>query len=256
MWGIYASSGDPWTTESEKDILLIVRITDKAAVDSPKRFLFNNFARIGGALANPARLELLDLLAQGEKTVDRLASQARLSVKNTSAHLRRLRQAALVTNRKEANWVFYRLADPAVNDLVASLQHVGRRQLAEVRELVRDYFADPKGFEPIGLEELAGRLGDGTVTLLDVRPADEYAHGHIPGAVSVPVAGLAARIAELPRSGEIVAYCRGPYCLLAVEAAGLLRQHGFRVRRLAEGMPAWAGRGLPVAVGGGEEIPA
>lgn len=214
----------------------------------PKRLLFQHFASVGGALANPARLELLDLLAQGEKTVEQLARETRLTVKNTSAHLRRLRQAALVVTRKEGTWVFYRLADPAVHRLLAVLQDVGRRRLAEVREVIREYFTDPAGFEPLAMEELARRLTEGAVTLLDVRPEDEYRQGHIPGAVSVPLARLAERLDVLPRDGEIVAYCRGPYCVLAVEAVEMLYRHGLRGRRLAGGFPDWAERGLPVAM--------
>jgi rhodanese-related sulfurtransferase len=211
--------------------------------------LFKHFASVAAAMAHPSRLELLDLLAQGEMTVETLANQSRLTVKNTSAHLRTLRQAALVSTRKEGTWVFYRLADPAVFDLFTMLQEVGRRQLAEVREVIRDCFAEPGGFEPLELEELASRLDEGTVTLLDVRPEGEYRQGHIPGAVSVPLARLAEQIRTLPPRAEVVAYCRGPYCVLAVEATELLRQHGFRVRRLASGMPEWAARGLPVIVG-------
>jgi rhodanese-related sulfurtransferase/DNA-binding transcriptional ArsR family regulator len=218
-------------------------------VTSPKRTLLFHFARVGKALGHPTRLELLDLLAQGEMTVERLAEQARIPIKNTSAHLRTLRQAALVTTRREGTWVYYRLADPAVHRLLMAVQDVARRQLAEVREVVRDYFADPDGFEPVALDELAGRLGDGSVTLLDVRPEDEYAQGHIPGALSVPLSQLESRLDLLPHGGEIVAYCRGPYCVLAVEATELLRRRGFRVRRLADGMPAWAARGLPMVAG-------
>lgn len=216
---------------------------------SPKRMLFQHFARLASALSNPARLEIVDLLAQGEKTVDTLAKQTRLSVKNTSAHLRTMREAALVSTRKEGTWVYYRLADPSIHDLFALLQDVGQRQLAEVREVVRDYFTSPQGFEPVPLNALQGRLAEGNITLLDVRPTDEYEQGHIPGAISAPLARLAERISELPSNSEIVAYCRGPYCVLAVEAADLLRRHGFHARRLADGMPAWARRGLPVAFG-------
>jgi rhodanese-related sulfurtransferase/DNA-binding transcriptional ArsR family regulator len=216
---------------------------------SPKRTLFRHFARIGAALAHPARLELLELLAQGEKTVEALSRKTGLGFKNTSAHLRKLREAALVTARKDGTWVNYGLSDPGVYQALAAIQEVGRRQLAEVREVVRDYLSDPQGFEPVELEALLPRLADGTATLLDVRPRDEYDQGHIPGALSVPLAELSERIASLPRSGEIVAYCRGPYCLMAHEASEILRRSGFQARRLADGMPAWASRGLPVAFG-------
>jgi len=214
---------------------------------SPKRFLFKHFARIGAALGHSARLEILDLLAQGEKAVETLARDARLTLKNTSAHLRRLREAALVTTRRDGTRVYYRLADPAVYDLLSLVQDTGRRQLAEVRELVRDYFAAPSGLENVSIDELLSKLGEDSVTLIDVRPEDEYRQGHIPGAISIPLAQLDERLDQIPRRGEVVAYCRGAYCVLAVEASVRLGRLGFRVRRLADGMPAWARRGLPVA---------
>jgi rhodanese-related sulfurtransferase len=193
-------------------------------------------------------LELLDLLAQGEKTVEALAHAARLGVKNTSAHLRTLRGAALVATRRDGLHVFYRLADPAVYDLLRGVQTIAHRQLAEVREIVRDYFTSSDGLEPVSADELAARLARGDVTLLDVRPGDEFAAGHIPGARSLPLADLKRQLAALPADREIIAYCRGAWCVLAVEAAALLSRHGYRVRRLAVGMPDWARRGLPVAL--------
>lgn len=216
---------------------------------SAKRQLFEQFARVAKAASSPARLELLDLVAQGEKTVETLAEQAGLGVKNASAHLRTLREAALVATRREGTHVYYRLADPAVHDFVRCLQAIAETQLAEVREIVRQYFAAPDGLEPVTADELVVRMRDGDVTVLDVRPEDEYAAGHIPGAVSMPLAQLRRRLSTLPKDVEVVAYCRGPYCVLAVEAADLLRRRGYRVRRLAEGMPDWASRGLPVEEG-------
>jgi rhodanese-related sulfurtransferase/DNA-binding transcriptional ArsR family regulator len=216
---------------------------------SAKRALFHAFARVAKAAASPARLQLLDLLAQGEKPVETLAAQAGLSVKNASAHLRTLREAALVTGRREGTRVYYRLADPAVYDFLRRLQAIAERQLAEVREIVRDCFAAPGGLEPLTADQLAARMRRGDVSVLDVRPRDEYAAGHIPGAVSLPLERLRRGLSRLPKDVEVVAYCRGPYCVLALEAAEWLRRRGYRVRRLAEGMPDWAGRGLPVEVG-------
>lgn len=216
---------------------------------SAKRQLFEQFARVAKAAASPARLQVLDLLAQGEKPVETLAEQAGLAVKNASAHLRTLREAALVTTRRDGTHVYYRLAHPAVYDFLRCLQAIAERQLAEVREIVRASFSAPDGLEPVTADQLAARMRDGDVTVLDVRPEDEYAAGHIPGAVSMPLAQLRRRLSALPKDVEVVAYCRGPYCVLAVEAADLLRRRGYRVRRLAEGMPDWAGRGLPVEAG-------
>lgn len=213
---------------------------------SPKKLLFQHFSRVSRALGSPARLELLDLAAQGEKAVETLARQAGLSVKNTSAHLRALREAALVSARREGTHVYYSLADPVVHDLLAALQEASRRRLPEVREIVREHFTSPDGLEPVALDELTARLAEGSVTVLDVRPEDEYAQAHIPGALSIPLDQLPARLSELPRDHEFVAYCRGPYCVLAVEASALLRRHGFRVRRLADGLPGWARQGHPV----------
>lgn len=214
-----------------------------------KQALFEHFARIGKAAASPARLEILDLLAQGDKTVETLARQAGLSVKNASAHLRTLRAASLVESRREGTFIHYRLADDAVHDLVRCLQDIAARQLAEVRELVAGFFSDPAGMEPVCPEELMERLERGEVTVLDVRPEDEFRAGHIPGAVSVPLNRLRDDLDLLPTGLEVVAYCRGPYCVLSVEAAELLRSRGVRVRRLDVGLPDWERLGLPVEVG-------
>jgi rhodanese-related sulfurtransferase/DNA-binding transcriptional ArsR family regulator len=214
-----------------------------------KQALFEQFARVGKAAASPSRLEILDLLAQGEKTVETLAHQAGLSVKNASAHLRTLRAACLVASRRNGTYVHYRLADPAVHDLLRCLQDIAARQLAEVRELVGDYFSDPEGLEPLGPDELAERLRRGEVTVLDVRPEDEFRSGHIPGALSLPLGRLRTELHKVPSGVEVVAYCRGPYCVLAVEAAAFLREHGVRVRRLDVGLPDWERRGLAVEVG-------
>lgn len=214
-----------------------------------KQALFGHFARIGKAVASPARFEILDLLAQGEKTVETLARQAGLSVKNASAHLRTLRAASLVETRRDGTYIHYRLADRAVHDLLRCLQDIAARQLAEVRELVSGFFSDPEGLEPLRPEELVERLERGEVTLLDVRPEDEFRSGHIPGAISLPLGRLRTDLEKVPSGLEVVAYCRGPYCVLAVEAAEILRSRGVRVRRLEVGLPDWERRGLPVEVG-------
>lgn len=211
--------------------------------------LYAQFARLGHAAASPARLELLDLLMQGEKRVDTLAEQSALPLKNASAHLRVLRQSRLVTTRRQGTSVIYRLADPAVSGFVRTLQLLARRLLAEVDQVARQYVEDRDGLEPVTLRELRRLVRHGEVTLLDVRPGDEFRAGHIPGAVSIPVRNLRRRLRELPRRREIIAYCRGPYCGFAVEAVTLLRKHGFRARRAEEGWPAWRDAGHAVAVG-------
>ena len=211
--------------------------------------LFEHFARVGKAVGSRPRLLLLDLLAQGEKTVETLARQAGLTVGNTSAHLKGLRHASLVSTRKEGAHVHYRLASLHVHEFVRSLQALAGGQLAEAREIIDDYFHDPDVLEPVHSTDLLDRLRAGEVTVLDVRPPDEYAAGHIPGAISMPVGEIQQRLAELPSDGEIVAYCRGPYCIYAVRAVEALRKVGLRARRLEEGIPDWTIRGLPVAVG-------
>jgi len=211
-----------------------------------KNSLYAQFARLGQAVSSPKRLELLDLLGQGEKTVEQLAEQTATAVKNTSAHLRALRQARLVETRRDGTYVWYRLADEAVASFLLALQALGRDRYAELREVTESYLERRDTLEPIAPEELRRRLAAGDVTLIDVRPADEFAAGHIPGALSMPVAELADRLRELPKRTEIVAYCRGPYCVFAVTALELLRQRGYRARRLIESIPGWRARGYPV----------
>jgi rhodanese-related sulfurtransferase len=214
--------------------------------------LYEQFARIGKAVAHPKRIELLDLLCQGERSVEVLADAAAMSVTNTSAHLRVLREARLVATRKEGTWVFYRLADDAVCDFFVNLRDLASDRYAEVDRIVRDYFEARDELEPVDREELLERAGQGDVVVLDVRPREEYEAGHIPGAVSVPLKELRQRMASLPKGAEIVAYCRGPYCVLAPQALELLRRRGFKARRLLDGFPEWRQAGLPVAVGEGE----
>jgi rhodanese-related sulfurtransferase len=215
-----------------------------------KSALFGEFAHIGKALSSPARVEVLDLLAQGERSVEEIAEQTGLTVKNASAHLRVLRQAHLVTTREEPPYRYYRLADDEVASFVRDLQLLARRRLAEADRIVRLYYESQDALEPLSARELRQRLADGDIVLIDVRPIEEYRAGHIPGARSIPVEELEQRLSELPRDREIVAYCRGPFCLFSVEAIGLLHKSGFRARRFDEGLPDWRRRGLPVSAAG------
>jgi rhodanese-related sulfurtransferase/DNA-binding transcriptional ArsR family regulator len=212
-----------------------------------KDALYEQFGRIGHAVSSPKRLELLDLLGQGEKTVEQLANQIDTPVKNTSAHLRVLRQARLVETRRDGVYVYYRLADDAVLRFLRDLQALGRSRLAEVERVAQLYLDGHDELEPITLEELRRRMRGGDVTVIDVRPEDEYRAAHIPGALSVPVAQLKRRLSEIPKRREVVAYCRGPYCVYSVEAVEILRKHGYRARRADEGLPDWRAAGLPVA---------
>lgn len=214
-----------------------------------KAQLLEQFARVGKTLSSPARIELLDLLAQGEKSVEALADRANLSVTNTSNHLKTLRAAGLIVSRRDGQFVFYRLGDESVLALLRSLQDVARRQLAEAREIVRQYFEEPQTLEPVSASDLLARMRAGEVIVLDVRPEDEYAAGHIPGAISMPVEKLERRLAEIPNDKEVVAYCRGPHCVLAVRAVSFLRERGYHARRLEDGLPDWRARGHDVAVG-------
>lgn len=214
--------------------------------EGPKQRLYAQFAEVAKALGHPHRLEILELLAQGERSVDAVAERAGLSVANASQHLRLMRSSGLLASRRAGKQILYRLGDPAVLDLVAALHRVGERTLAEVREVVTGYFEARDTLEPVSRTDLAQRLKDGLVTVLDVRPPDEFAAGHLPRAVNIPLRELRRRLRDLPKSREIVAYCRGPYCVLAVEAVVLLRERGFRVWRLQDGFPEWRAAGLPV----------
>jgi rhodanese-related sulfurtransferase/DNA-binding transcriptional ArsR family regulator len=214
-----------------------------------KTALNEQFARIGKALASPRRIELLDLLAQGQHSVEVLASETDMSVTLTSSHLQALRQARLVETRRDGARIFYRLAGDDVFELLGALRAVAHDRLAEVEQVVRTYFGGPDELEPIGRDELVRRAKTGDVVLLDLRPREEYAAGHIPGAVSIPLEDLEQQLALLPPGAEIVAYCRGPYCVLAPRGIALLRRHGYRVRRLEDGVAEWRLAGLPVAAG-------
>ena len=211
-----------------------------------KRDLFEQFARIGKALSSGKRLEMLELLAQGERNVEQLARMAGLSIANTSQHLQQLRQAGLVTARKEGLFVYYRIAGDGIVRLLATLRAVGEEHLSDVDRLVKLFLAGKDTLEPVPAQELWQRVKQGLVTVLDVRPPEEYAQGHIRGAVNVPVAELKKRLHQIPAGQEVVAYCRGPYCLLAYDAVQVLRKKGIKARRLEAGYPEWKSAGLPV----------
>ena len=213
-----------------------------------KRALFDEFGRIGKALASGRRIELVDVLANGERTVEALAGEVGLSVANTSQHLQILRQAGLITGRRHGTSVHYRLAGPEVFELWQALRTLTGARSAEVERLAAAYLGGRDELEPVTRQELVRRLEDGDrLVVLDVRPAAEHAAGHLPGAVSIPVGELRRRLAELPGDREIVAYCRGPYCAFAPEAVAVLRQAGFSARRLEDGLPEWQAAGLAVA---------
>jgi rhodanese-related sulfurtransferase/DNA-binding transcriptional ArsR family regulator len=211
--------------------------------------LYEQFARVGKALSSPKRVEIVDLLGQAERTVEALARATGMGLTNTSAHLQVLKAARLVETRKGGTKVYYRLADDEVSRLYGMLRDVATHRLAEVEQIARDYFAARDELQPISRQELRKRMRGEDVVVVDVRPQEEYAAGHIPGAISLPLAGLTDRIGELSPHAEIVAYCRGPYCVFAPEAVEILSRRGFRARRLEDGFPEWRLKGLPVRVG-------
>lgn len=211
-----------------------------------KRDLFAQIARLGRALGNGNRLELLEYLAQGERSVEELANVAGLSVANTSQHLQHLRQVGLIVARKQGTRAFYRLSDASVIDLLRALRVSAEYHLAEVGRLVETFLNVKDDLEPLPRRELLQRVRDGLVTVLDVRPPEEYAAGHVPGAINVPLADLENQLASFDADQEIVAYCRGPHCILAFEAVARLRAGGRRARRLEDGFPEWQRDGLPV----------
>ena len=215
-----------------------------------KDALYAQFSRLGKAVSNPKRIELLELLAQANRSVEDLAAASGMDFANTSAQLQVLSRARLVEGRRQGKRVIYRLADESVTRFLAALRELSRSRLAEVEQVARDYFAARDHLEPLGSADLLRRLEDPGTLVIDVRPAEEYAAGHIPGALSVPLGELKARIAQLPPTAEIVAYCRGPYCILAPQAIEMLRRAGLRARRLEDGLPEWRLAGLPVAAAG------
>ena len=214
-----------------------------------KKAIYEQLARIGKAVASPPRLELLDLLCQGPRTVEALAKEAGLTVANASQHLQVLRSARLVEAEKQGLYVTYRLADVAVCEFFQKLRTLAELRLAEVESIVRQLREGPERLEPVEKKSLLRRVRRGEVVVLDVRPPEEYRAGHIPGALSVPLKQLRSHLSKLPRNQDIVAYCRGPYCVLATEAVELLRAKGFRALRLEDGIPEWRAHGLPVAIG-------
>jgi rhodanese-related sulfurtransferase len=217
---------------------------------SPKLTLFAQFAAVAKSLAHAHRLEILEQLAQGERNVEVISKRTGLSVANTSQHLQQMRRAGIVAARREGKFIFYTLADEAVLDLVSALRRIAERNIAEVERVIRSYFNDRDSMEAVSREELLEKSRAGVVTVLDVRPPDEFALGHLPGAVNIPLRELEARLAELDGAQEIVAYCRGPYCVLSYEAVAALRARGFNVRRLEDGLPEWRAAGLPIVTGG------
>jgi rhodanese-related sulfurtransferase/DNA-binding transcriptional ArsR family regulator len=217
---------------------------------NPKRALFDQFALVANTLGHAHRLELLEQVAQGERSVEILAQRTGLSVANASQHLQRLRRAGLVAARRDGKFVYYQLSDDSVLGLIAALHRIGERNVAEVERLLHSYFYNRDSLEPISREELVERSRAGAVTIVDVRPEDEFALGHLPDAVNIPLRALESRLSELDRAQEIVAYCRGPYCVLSFEAVAALRARGFKARRLVDGLPEWRAAGLPVVAQG------
>jgi ArsR family transcriptional regulator len=208
-------------------------------------------AEVAKALGHEHRVELIEQLAQGPRSVDALAERVGLSVANASQHLQQLRRAGLVATQREGKRVFYRLADEVETDIVSllgALRHVAEHAVASMERIVAAYFHARDGLEPVAARELLARLREGDAVILDVRPEDEYGLGHLPGALNIPLRQLEQRLAELPHKQEIVAYCRGPYCVLSFEAVAELRARGFNVRRLEQGFPEWKAAGLPIEV--------
>jgi rhodanese-related sulfurtransferase/DNA-binding transcriptional ArsR family regulator len=214
--------------------------------EGPKQQLFEQFALIAKTLGHAHRLALVEHLAQGEQSVEVLAQKSGLSVANASQHLQQLRRAGLAATKRDGKFIFYRLADPAVLNLLAALHLIGEQNLSEVQVVLNGYFHNRDAMEAISREELLKRSRAGAVTILDVRPQDEFALAHVVGAINIPMGDLEKRLAELDPSIEIIAYCRGPYCVFSYEAVCLLRKRGFRIRRLEDGLPEWQAAGLPV----------
>ena len=221
----------------------------KVRSPSLKTAIYEQIARIGQATASPSRLELLDLLSQGPRTVEALAQQTGQSVATTSHHLQVLRRARLVDGEKAGLYVTYRLADPQVGDFFLELRQLAESRLAEVQQVTRQYLEQRGALEPVDNEELVRRVRAGEVTVIDVRPREEYVAGHIPGAISVPLADLPKRLRDLRKRRDIVAYCRGPYCVMSLDAVDLLRRKGFRAQRLEHGVAEWRAQGWRVDTG-------
>lgn len=216
------------------------------STDVVKGELYRSIARVAQALASGNRLQLLEFLAQGERSVDALAAMTEMTVANTSQHLQALRQAGLVAARKDGQRVYYRVAGDDVVRLLEALRWVAESRLAEVRQLVTDFLGHKDTLEPVPAKELLARARKGLVTVLDVRPPEEFAAGHLPGAVNIPIERLESELAKLPKRREVIAYCRGPYCLMSFDAVLQLRKRGWNARRLESGFPEWKAAGLPV----------
>lgn len=222
-------------------------MSSPASSPSPKIAIYQSLAEVAQAIGHPHRLELLEAISQGPRSVEELAVATGLSVANASRHLQLLRRARLVEPDRQGKRVFYRLNGEAeVVTLLKALGQVGERNVAEVQGVMRDYFEGRDALEPMSRTELLARLANDEVTVLDVRPAPEFALGHLPGALNLPIADLSARLAELPREREVIAYCRGPYCVMSFDAVAELRRQGYRVRRLEDGFPEWKAAGLAV----------
>jgi rhodanese-related sulfurtransferase len=214
-----------------------------------KDAIYEQFSRIGKAVSSPKRLELLDLICQGEKTVETLSRETGLTVANTSQHLQTLKAARLIEAERDGLYVKYRLADEMVCEFFRSMRVLAENRLAEVDMIKRRFLEGREGMEPVNRDDLLKRVIEGGVTVLDVRPEDEFRTGHIPGALSVPLGHLKELLSRLPKDQEIVAYCRGPYCVLAIQAVELLRKKGFNAIRLEESVQDWRAMGLPVEIG-------
>jgi ArsR family transcriptional regulator len=217
---------------------------------SAKGLVFEQLAAIARGLGHPHRLELIEHVAQGERSVERLAQLSGLSVANTSSHLQQLRRSGFVQSRRDGKRILYRLGNGPILTLLSALRTYAEASQAEVREIVADYFHRLDALEPIARDSLLDRMRDGAVTVLDVRPEDEFALGHLPGAVNIPLDTLERRLADLPGDREIVAYCRGPYCILSFEAVAMLRARGYTVHRLEDGYPEWKAAGLAIEAAG------
>jgi rhodanese-related sulfurtransferase len=216
---------------------------------SLKAAVYEQIARLGQAAASPNRLELLDLLSQGARTVEALARETGQSAATTSHHLQVLRRARLVEAEKAGLYVTYRLADPQVGEFLLDLRHLAESRLAEIQQVTRQYLEERGALEPVDNDELVRRVRAGEVTVIDVRPREEYAAAHIPGAISMPLAELGTRLSNLRKHRDVVAYCRGPYCLMALDAVNLLRRRGFRAHRLEHGVAEWRAQGWRVESG-------
>ena len=218
----------------------------KLAINNPKYIAFNKFAQVASALGSSKRLEILEHLAQGERSIDVLAQLLGSTLANTSQHLKRLREAGLVSSRKVGKFVFCRLSGDSVIDLISALQRTSEEHVAEVKDVVSGYFSKCDDLEALSRKELTERLKQGAVTVLDVRTEDEFNIAHIPGAINIPIQQLSARLSEIPEEQEVIAYCRGAYCVFAYEAVLLLRNNGINARRLESGYPEWKADGLPI----------